>query len=70
MRTYVLRFEIIYVRFEDHDIDITEDIRDVIAADDRSAIESIREEIEYRTELGACSLSNVEVVGAIEDETF
>ncbi len=70
MRTYVLRFEIIYVRFDDHDIDITEDTRDVVAADDQSAIESIRDEIEYRTELDACALCNVEVVGAIEDETF
>jgi hypothetical protein len=70
MRTYVLRFEIIYVRFEDQDIDITEDTRDVVAADDQSAIESIRDEIEYRTELDACALSNVEVIGAIEDETF
>lgn len=70
MRTYVLRFEIIYVRFEDHDIDITEDTRDVVAADDQSAIESIREEIDYRTELDARSVGLVEVVGAIEDETF
>lgn len=70
MRTYVLRFEIIYVRFEDQDIDITEDTRDVVAADDQSAIESIREEIDYRTELDARSVGLVEVVGAIEDETF
>ncbi len=70
MRTYVLRFEIIYVRFDDQDIDVTQDTRDVVAADDLSAIESIREEVEFRSEWDARSISNVEVVGAIEDETF
>lgn len=70
MSTYVLRFEIIYVRYEDHEIDVTQEIRDVEAADEESAVLLLKDQMQYTDAYFARSVNNIEVVGAIEDETF
>lgn len=70
MRTYVLRFEIIYVKYEDHEIDVTQEIRDVEAADEESAVILLKDQLQHADAYFARSVNNIEVVGAIEDETF
>lgn len=70
MSTYVLRFEIVYVKYQDHEIDVDQDIRDVVAADEESAVKALREEMEYASAYEARSINHIEVIGALEDETF
>jgi len=70
MSTYVLRFEIIYVKYQDHEIDVVHEIRDVEAVDEESAVKDLREQMEFADAYTARSINHIEVLGAIEDETF
>lgn len=71
MFTFILLAEIISVNFAEPEvIDLDQDTYEIVAADENSAIESLKEQVDYRTEYGARSVSAVQVYGRVEDENF
>lgn len=71
MFTYFIIVEIITIDFSrPEEIDVEQDTFDVVACDEISAIEQLKEKLNYHTEWGVRGIHQLEVCGRIEDETF
>jgi len=71
MYTYFIVVEIITVNFSSpEEIDVELDTFDVVACDEQSAVEALKEQINYHTEWGARGINQLQVCGRLEDETF
>lgn len=71
MFTFILAAELLSVNFAEPEvIDVDQDSYEIVAADEQSAVEALREKIEYHTEFASRGIASVQVVGRLEDETF